>query len=61
MTVSSRILKTDFLAKNRQTNIDQIPTNFSLTDEQIDNPISPGRELLYSNDAFQRFIEENQQ
>jgi NTE family protein len=47
------------LTSERRTYFDKIPTNFSLTDEQVDNLILLGRELIHSNAQFQRFIKEN--
>jgi NTE family protein len=40
----------------RRLYFNQIPTNFSLTEEQVDNLITAGRELLVNNTEFQRFI-----
>lgn len=34
----------------------QVPTSFSLTDEQVDKLIAAGRELLRSNPDYQRFV-----
>lgn len=36
----------------------QIPTNYSLTDEQVDDLIAAGRDLLLGNAEFQRFIKD---
>jgi NTE family protein len=34
----------------------QVPTTFSLTDEQVDRLIAAGRELLRANPDFRRFV-----
>lgn len=39
--------------------LQQIPTNLSLNNQQVDSLISAGRELLRNNTEFQRFIKEN--
>ena len=40
----------------RKRFLNQIPTSFSLQEEQVDELIAVGRELLLSNQEFQRFI-----
>jgi NTE family protein len=40
----------------RRQRINQIPTSYSLNKEQVDELIAVGRELLFSNNEFQRFI-----
>jgi len=42
----------------RRLYFNQIPTNFSLTEAQVDDLIAAGRELLVSNTEFQRFIKD---
>ncbi len=42
--------------KDRRLFFNRIPTNFSLTIEQVDNLINAGQELLFNNAEFQRFI-----
>jgi NTE family protein len=37
-------------------NINRIPTNFSLSEEQVDNLIQAGRDLLLNNPEFKRFM-----
>lgn len=34
----------------------RVPTSFSLTDEQVDELIAAGRELLRNNEDFQQFL-----
>jgi len=36
--------------------LNQVPTSFTLTDEQVDALIAAGRELLLANPDFRRFI-----
>lgn len=40
----------------RKRFLNQIPTSFSLKEEQVDELIAVGRELLLSNQEFQRFL-----
>jgi len=40
----------------RKLFLNQIPTSFSLKEAQVDELIATGRELLLSNQEFQRFI-----
>ena len=47
-----------FRQAERRLYFNQIPTNFSLTDEQVDDLIAAGRELLINNTEFQRFIKD---
>jgi NTE family protein len=42
----------------RRLYFNQIPTSFSLSEEQVDDLIGVGRELLLSNTEFQRFIKD---
>jgi hypothetical protein len=42
----------------RRLYFNQIPTNYSLTEEQVDDLIAAGRELLVNNTEFQRFIKD---
>ena len=57
--VDSYFVEIDFNsipAAERRLYFNQIPTNYSLTDEQVDDLIAAGRELLVNNTEFQRFI-----
>jgi NTE family protein len=42
----------------RRQYFNQIPTSFTLNDEQVDNLMAVGRELLLNNAEFQRFIQD---
>ena len=42
----------------RRLYFNQIPTNYSLTDEQVNDLIAAGRELLVNNTEFQLFIKD---
>jgi NTE family protein len=46
----------DLEAANSREFFNQIPTSFSLSDEQVDRLIAAGRELLRNNADFQRFL-----
>jgi NTE family protein len=46
----------DVQQAERKRYLNQIPTSFSLKAEQVDELIAVGRELLLSNQEFQRFI-----
>jgi len=57
--VDSYFVEIDFNSlpeADRRLYFNQIPTNYSLTDEQVDDLIAAGRELLVNNTEFQRFI-----
>jgi len=59
LAVDSYFVEIDFNRlpeAERRLYFNQIPTNFSLTDEQVDDLIAAGRELLINNTEFQRFI-----
>jgi NTE family protein len=47
-----------FPQAERRLYFNQVPTNFSLTEEQVDDLIAAGRELLVNNTEFQRFIKD---
>ena len=49
----------DLQQPGRRKFFNQIPTSFSLTDEQVDKLIAAGRELLRNNPDFQRFVAES--
>lgn len=49
----------DSLSQSRRDYFDKIPTNFSLTDEQVDKLVALGSELIQANAVFQRFIRKN--
>jgi len=62
-TATSYFVKIQFksLQKRRSDiprflNINKIPTNFSLTEEQVEKLIQTGRELLLENPEFRRFM-----
>ena len=58
--VDSYFVEIDFNSipqAERRLYFNQIPTNYSLTEEQVDDLIAAGRELLVSNTKFQRFIQ----
>ena len=60
-SVDSYFVEIDFsglLEVERRLYFNQIPTNYSLTEEQVDDLIAAGRELLVSNTEFQRFIKD---
>ena len=42
----------------RRHYFNQIPTTYSLTDAQVDDLIAAGRELLFGNAEFQRFLKD---
>ena len=46
----------DIQQPERQRFFNQVPTSFSLTDEQVDELIAAGRELLRNDPDFQRFL-----
>jgi len=46
----------DFAQPEQLQFFNQVPTSFSLTDEQVDKLIAAGRELLRSNPEYQRFV-----
>jgi NTE family protein len=46
----------DLAQPEQQRFFNQVPTSFSLTDEQVDKLIAAGRELLRANPDFQRFV-----
>jgi NTE family protein len=46
----------DIQQPERQQFFNQVPTSFSLTDEQVDELIAAGRELLRHDPDFQRFL-----
>lgn len=46
----------DLMPKERQRTFNQIPTSFTLTDQQVDELISAGRELLRNNRHFQELV-----
>ena len=46
----------DIPQAERRLFLNQIPTSFSLTEEQVDELIEAGRELLLSNREFKRFL-----
>lgn len=48
----------DFLESDRLQFFNRIPTSFNLSDDQVDELIRAGRELLRKNPEFQRFITE---
>jgi len=57
--VESYFVEIDFNSiaqPERRHYLNQIPTNYSLTEEQVDDLVAAGRELLFSNTEFQRFI-----
>jgi len=59
--VDSYFVKIDFNRlpqAERRLYFNQIPTNYSLTEEQVDDLIAAGRELLVNNTEFQRFIKD---
>ncbi|USG59797.1 patatin-like phospholipase family protein [Sneathiella marina] len=60
---SSYFVKVQFKSLQRRRsdiprflNINKIPTNFSLTEEQVEKLIQTGRELLLENPEFKRFL-----
>jgi len=58
-SVDSYFVEIDFNGipeAERKLYFNQIPTNYSLTEAQVDDLIAAGRELLVSNTEFQRFI-----
>ena len=58
-SVDSYFVEIDFNGipeAERRRYFNQIPTNYSLTEAQVDDLIAAGRELLVSNTEFQRFI-----
>jgi NTE family protein len=59
--VDSYFVEIDFNSipeAERRLYFNQIPTNFSLTEAQVDDLIAAGRELLVGNTEFQRFIKD---
>jgi len=59
--VESYFVEIDFNSipqPERRHYLNQIPTSYSLTGEQVDDLIAAGRELLFSNTEFRRFIED---
>ena len=57
--VTSYFVEVDFdsiLQKNRRLFFNKIPTNFSLTIEQVYHLINAGQELLLNNSEYQRFV-----
>ena len=62
-SVDSYFVEIDFNSfpeAQRRLYFNQIPTNYSLTEQQADDLIAAGRELLESNTEFQRFIRDLQ-
>ena len=58
-SVKSYFVEIDFTRipdAQRRLYFNQIPTSYSLTEQQLDDLIAAGRELLLSNAEFQRFI-----
>lgn len=48
----------DIMDTGRRQYFNQIPTSFTLTEEQADDLIAAGRELLLGNTEFKRFIQD---
>jgi NTE family protein len=48
----------DILHPDDRSFFNQIPTSFSLSEEQVDRLIEAGRELLRNNPNYQRLLED---
>jgi len=51
-----RVELMDILHPDDRSFFNQIPTSFSLSDEQVDRLIEAGRELLRNNPNYQRLL-----
>jgi NTE family protein len=53
-----RVELMDILHPDDRSFFNQIPTSFSLSDEQVDRLIEAGRELLRNNPDYQRLLKD---